>query len=192
MCTTDPATQHLLTLISQHPPHSWCQYKKERANPVRPSFKLFHSPTKQNKPLELACFQVVTYSGGQDPCPRVGGGAPRGRVPGGGPQEAGSKERDTGQDFVGGAWGEALSCRVRTGKTRGLGRLHCLPRCFLAAMALVAGRRAFWVKGTSWLWCSRWAPLSAGFCSPASAVTARPESEPRPTSMRQQDGIRSA
>nr|XP_048316937.1 enoyl-CoA hydratase domain-containing protein 3, mitochondrial [Myodes glareolus] len=57
-------------------------------------------------------------------------------------------------------------------------------------MALVASRRAFGVKGTSWLWGSRWAPLSAGFCSPASAVTARPESEPRPTSMRQQDGIR--
>ncbi|EGV95420.1 Enoyl-CoA hydratase domain-containing protein 3, mitochondrial [Cricetulus griseus] len=57
-------------------------------------------------------------------------------------------------------------------------------------MAMVAGCRAFGVQGTSWLWRSRWAPFSAGFCSPGSAVTARPESEPRPTSMRQQDGIR--
>ncbi|XP_021513643.1 enoyl-CoA hydratase domain-containing protein 3, mitochondrial [Meriones unguiculatus] len=57
-------------------------------------------------------------------------------------------------------------------------------------MVVVAGLRAFGAKGPSWLWRSPWAPLSVGFCSPGSAAPARPESEPRPTSTRQQDGIR--
>uniref|UniRef100_M0RDR1 Enoyl-CoA hydratase domain-containing protein 3, mitochondrial n=1 Tax=Rattus norvegicus TaxID=10116 RepID=M0RDR1_RAT len=59
-------------------------------------------------------------------------------------------------------------------------------------MALVAGLRAFGAKWPSWLRRSPWAPLSAGFCSPGSARPAGPESEPRLTSTRQQDGIRSA
>lgn len=66
------------------------------------------------------------------------------------------------------------------------------PCYFLAAMALVAGLRAFGAKWPSWLRRSPWAPLSAGFCSPGSARPAGPESEPRLTSTRQQDGIRSA
>ncbi|XP_076795568.1 enoyl-CoA hydratase domain-containing protein 3, mitochondrial isoform X3 [Arvicanthis niloticus] len=57
-------------------------------------------------------------------------------------------------------------------------------------MAVVAGLRAFGAKRPSWLRGNPWAPLSAGFCSPGSAGPARSESEPRLTSMRQQDGIR--
>nr|XP_004662431.1 enoyl-CoA hydratase domain-containing protein 3, mitochondrial [Jaculus jaculus] len=58
-------------------------------------------------------------------------------------------------------------------------------------MAVVAGVRVFGSKGPSWLRCGRWAPLSAGFCSPGAAATPRREAEaPRPTSSRQRDGIR--
>ncbi|XP_008835534.1 enoyl-CoA hydratase domain-containing protein 3, mitochondrial [Nannospalax galili] len=57
-------------------------------------------------------------------------------------------------------------------------------------MAAVAGLRAFRAKGPTWLRRGPWAPRSAGFCSPGAAGTARLESEPRPTSTRQRDGIR--
>lgn len=61
----------------------------------------------------------------------------------------------------------------------------------LAAMA-AAGFRAFGAKGPAWLGRSPWAQLSAGFCSRSAAGAERPELPPRPTSARQQDGIRLA
>lgn len=65
-----PATHHRMTLISQHPAHSWCRYTKKRANPVLPSLKLLHSLTKSNKSLALANeFHSVTYTQGRAPSP---------------------------------------------------------------------------------------------------------------------------
>lgn len=53
-------------------------------------------------------------------------------------------------------------------------------------MATFAGLRALAAKGPSGLRAS----LSAGFCSQGPGVSGRPESESRPTSTRQRDGIR--
>uniref|UniRef100_A0A5F5PHP4 Enoyl-CoA hydratase domain-containing protein 3, mitochondrial n=1 Tax=Equus caballus TaxID=9796 RepID=A0A5F5PHP4_HORSE len=56
--------------------------------------------------------------------------------------------------------------------------------------AAAAGVRAFGAKGPGWLRRSPWAPLVAGFCSRGTAGAGQPEPGPRPTSVRQQDGIR--
>lgn len=63
----------------------------------------------------------------------------------------------------------------------------------MAAWAAAAARlRAFGTKVPGWLPRGPWAPLAAGFCSRGLAGAERPEPGPRPTSMRQRDGIRSA
>uniref|UniRef100_A0A8C4PT91 Enoyl-CoA hydratase domain-containing protein 3, mitochondrial n=1 Tax=Equus asinus TaxID=9793 RepID=A0A8C4PT91_EQUAS len=56
--------------------------------------------------------------------------------------------------------------------------------------AAAAGVRAFGAKGPGWLRRSPWSPLVAGFCSRGTAGAGQPEPGPRPTSVRQQDGIR--
>ncbi|KAK2495845.1 hypothetical protein MC885_000690, partial [Smutsia gigantea] len=61
-----------------------------------------------------------------------------------------------------------------------------------AAMAAAAGLRAFLAKGPGWLRRGPWAPLVAGLCSRGPAGAGQPEPGPRPTSVRQRDGIRSA
>ncbi|KAM6215358.1 enoyl-CoA hydratase domain-containing protein 3, mitochondrial [Rhynchocyon petersi] len=57
-------------------------------------------------------------------------------------------------------------------------------------MAAVACLRACGAKGRSWLLHRPGAPLAAGFCSRGPAGARLPESESRPTSTRQRDGIR--
>lgn len=54
------------------------------------------------------------------------------------------------------------------------------------------GLQAFRAKGPGWLWRGPWAPLAASFCSQGPVGAGRPEPGPRPTSVRQRDGIRSA
>lgn len=72
-------------------------------------------------------------------------------------------------------------------------RVSGLRTASLTAMAAAAaGVRAFGAKGPGWLRRSPWAPLVAGFCSRGTAGAGQPEPGPRPTSVRQQDGIRSA
>lgn len=60
------------------------------------------------------------------------------------------------------------------------------------AMASATGLRAFLAKGPGWLRRSPWAPLAAGLCSRGPTWAGQPEPGPRPTSVRQRDGIRSA
>ncbi|XP_003733340.4 enoyl-CoA hydratase domain-containing protein 3, mitochondrial [Callithrix jacchus] len=55
---------------------------------------------------------------------------------------------------------------------------------------MVAVLRAFWAKGPLWLRRGLWAQLPAHYCSGDLAGAGRRESDPRPTSARQQDGIR--
>lgn len=63
---------------------------------------------------------------------------------------------------------------------------------FLAATAAAAGLRALGAKGSGWLRLDPWAPLTTGFYSRGPARIRRPEPGPRPTIVRQRDGIRSA
>nr|XP_055208294.1 enoyl-CoA hydratase domain-containing protein 3, mitochondrial isoform X3 [Gorilla gorilla gorilla] len=67
-------------------------------------------------------------------------------------------------------------------------RLLAIPN----AMAAVAVLRAFGARGPICLWRGPWAQLPARFCSRDPAGAGRRESEPRPTSARQLNGIRSA
>ncbi|KAI5280540.1 Enoyl-Coa Hydratase Domain-Containing Protein 3 [Manis pentadactyla] len=57
-------------------------------------------------------------------------------------------------------------------------------------MASATCLRAFLAKGPGWLRRSPWASLAAGLCSRGPTWAGQPEPGPRPTSVRQRDGIR--